>query len=135
MIFIIVFRMTMQTFAWANMGSLRWHLFGPLMIYYAMTTQNSFFWSKKHDFYRCHASGFWLRNPVFNGFLAFTFSVVLHGEKIGLFRWPKKHSKYHVKSMVFYNDPNSALCRAWSVMVFGRFFHFLNYCFTWSLLP
>ncbi len=79
MIFILFFEMTMRAFAWASMGSLREGLFGLIRIYYAMTTQKSFFWSKKRVFFRCHASGFLLRKPVFYGLLSFIFSVVLHG--------------------------------------------------------
>jgi hypothetical protein len=58
MIFILVFVMTMRAFAWANMGSLCGHLFGPDGFYYAMTTQNCFFEQKKADFFRCHARPF-----------------------------------------------------------------------------
>ena len=58
MIFILVFVMTTQAFAWANMGSLCGHLFGPDGFYYATPTQNAFFGQKKADFFRCHARPF-----------------------------------------------------------------------------
>jgi len=38
-IFIFIFGMTMLTFAWASMGSLRGHLIEPNQFYYATTTQ------------------------------------------------------------------------------------------------
>jgi len=58
MIFIFIFGMTMLTFAWANMGSLRGHNFGQIQFYYATPTQKSFFCQKKAVFFRCHASRF-----------------------------------------------------------------------------
>ena len=134
MIFILVFGITMQTFAWTIMGSLREGLFGLIRIYYATTTQNAFFGQKKADFYRCHARPFWLRKPFFYDFWTFGFSVVLHGLKIGLFDGPK-NIQTPCKSDVFYKFPNSSLRRAWSIIVFWRFFHFFNHTFTWHLLP
>ena len=50
MIFILVFGMTMRTFAWASMGYLRGHPIEPKPFYYAITTQKSFFDSKKQCF-------------------------------------------------------------------------------------
>jgi hypothetical protein len=79
MIFILIFGMTMQTFAWVYMGSLRGNHFGRFQFYYATLTQKSFFCQKKAVFFRCHASRFLLRKPVFYVFWAFGFSVVLHG--------------------------------------------------------
>jgi hypothetical protein len=74
MIFIFIFGMTMRTFAWANMGSLRGHNFGQFQFYYATPTQKSFFCQKKAVFFRCHASRFLLRKPFFYVFWAFIFA-------------------------------------------------------------
>jgi hypothetical protein len=65
MIFILVFGMTMRTFAWANMGSLRSHLIEPKLVYYAMTTQKSFFDPKKTVFFSHYAIFFYHRNVIF----------------------------------------------------------------------
>ena len=78
MIFILIFGMTMRTFAWANVGSLRDGLFGPNRLYYATPTQKSFFCQKKAVFFRCHANCFYYAKLVFYVLLAFIFSVVLH---------------------------------------------------------
>jgi len=79
MIFILIFGMTMRTFAWDNVGFLRGHNFGQFPFYYATPMQKSFFCQKKAVFFRYHASRFLLRKPVFYGFWAFGFRVVLHG--------------------------------------------------------
>jgi len=81
MIFILFFGMTMRAFAWASVGSLRIHLFGLNRIYYATTTQKSFFCQKKAVFFRCHASYFLLRKTDFYDFWAFILSIGLHGKK------------------------------------------------------
>ena len=65
MIFILVFGMTMRTFAWANVGSLREGLFGRTPIYYATTTQKSFFCQKKDVFFSCHANDFYYAKMIF----------------------------------------------------------------------
>ena len=124
MIFILFFGMTMRGFAWVSVGSLREHLFRQTRFYYATPTQKSIFGQKKDHFFRCHASSFWLRNPIFYGFWTFLFSVVLHGGKFGLFDGPKNIQKSHVKIEVFYKRPNSSLRRAWSVIFFDDFFIF-----------
>ncbi len=106
MIFILFFEMTMRAFAQASVGSLRERLFGLFRIYYAMTTQKSFFWSKKRVFFSCHASDFLLRKTDFYGFWAFIFCVELHGKKRVFLDSPKT-KKIPCKSDDFYKLANS----------------------------
>lgn len=88
------------------------------------------FWAQKSLFFSVSCKAFLITQTIFLWFLNFLFQRRITWVKNQTFLTPKKHLKSHVIIVIFYKGPKSFLCCAWSVMIFGRFFHFLNHCFT-----